>query len=346
MLYTKLGASGLVVSKLCFGTMTFGSEWEGPLSAFGNEDAKRLVFRALNSGINFFDTADVYHRGESETMLGKALRGHREDVVIATKAGMRFDSKLANAGLSAGHIHRSIEASLARLDTDHVDLYICHRPDPLTPLEETLSALDQIVRSGKARYLGFSNWPAWLAAKAVQMQRANGMAPFINGQMYYSLIARDIEAEFVPMARDCGIGTVVWSPLSSGFLTGKYTRDDPDGNNGRLANMDLLPFDRERGYRIVDTLSEIAAVHDTPIAAVALAWLLARDSVASIILGFTSERQFDENIAAAQIRLTEAEIQLLDTVSAGTLPYPQSFIAKFDEDARAVALRFPERHTA
>jgi len=339
MRYSRLGESGLVVSRLAFGTMTLGAAWEGPLAAFGETESATLIGRALDSGINFFDTANVYHNGESETLLGRALGTRRDQAVIATKVGMRMDSGLQNAGLSARHIHASIDESLSRMGTDWTDVYICHRPDPLTPLEETLTALDAVVRSGKARYLGFSNWPAWLAAKAIAMQRANGLARFVTGQMYYSLIARDIEQEYVPLALDAGVGTMVWSPLSSGFLSGKYTRDDPDGQNGRLSNMDLLPFDREQGYRVVDALGQIADAREVPIAAVALAWVLEQPTVAAAIIGFSSPAQFDANLTAADLALSADELALLDTVSAPAIPYPQNFIARFDSDARAQAVR-------
>jgi len=339
MRYSMLGDSGLLVSKLAFGTMTMGAAWPGALAAFDESESATLVSRALNAGINLFDTADVYHKGESETLLGRALGNRRNEAVIATKVGMRMDGGLQNAGLSARHIHGSIDASLTRLGTDWVDVYICHRPDPLTPLEETLTALDAVVRSGKARYIGFSNWPAWLAAKGIAMQRANGLARFVTGQMYYSLITRDIEHDHVPMALDAGVGTMVWSPLSSGFLSGKYTRDDPAGQQGRLASMDVLPFDRERGYAIVDTLKAVAAARNASVAAVALSWVLDRPAIATAIIGFSSAAQFDANLAAALLDLTGDERATLDAASAPTIPYPNNFIARFDSDARAQAIR-------
>lgn len=338
MRYSKLGQSGLVVSKLAFGTMTLGNTWKGPLAAFDAAESAALVDRALDAGINLFDTADVYHRGESETLLGKALGTRRDEAVIATKVGMRIDAGLSNTGLSARHIHSSIDGSLTRLRTDRVDLYLCHRPDPLTPLEETLVALDAVVRSGKARYIGFSNWPAWLAAKAVAIQTAGGLARFVAGQMYYSLVARDIEHDYVPAALDAGVGTMVWSPLSSGFLSGKYTREDPEGQNGRLNTMDLLPFDRELGYTIVDALRDIAEHRGVPVAAVALAWALDRPSIATAIIGFTSQAQFDANLAAADLALTADEAARLDALSAPVMPYPQNFISRFASDPLVKAL--------
>lgn len=332
MRYSRLGGSGLVVSKLAFGTMTLGNTWAGPLAAIDAAGADTLVGSALEAGINFFDTADVYHGGESETLLGRALGERRSEAVIATKVGLRGSAKLLDAGLSARHIHRSIEASLRRMNTDWVDILICHRPDPLTPLEETLTALDAVVRSGKARYLGFSNWPAWLAAKAIAMQKAAGLPPFVTGQMYYSLIARDIEMDYVPMAADAGVGTMVWSPLSSGFLSGKYSPEDPEGQAGRLASMDLLPFDREQGHGIVDVLRDMAGARSVPVAAVALAWVLARPTITSAIIGFSSAQQFAANLQAVGVALSHEDMERLDAVSRLTLPYPHNFIARFAAD--------------
>lgn len=338
MRYSKLGNSGLVVSRLAFGAMTLGSAV--PIMAgITGDGVNRLVGAALDRGINFFDTADIYHNGESETLLGQALSARRHEAVIATKVGMRISRRLDDAGLSARHILRSLDLSLQRLGTDWIDLYICHRPDPVTPLEETLRALDDTVRAGKVRYLGFSNWPAWLAAKAIQIQKANGWAPFVSGQMYYSLVARDIEEEYIPMALDAGVGTMVWSPLSSGFLSGKYTREDPQGAGGRLANLDLMPFDRERGYATIDVLRKIATSHDVSVAAVAIAWLLDRPSVSTAIIGFTSEAQFEANIAAAELRLTPEETAELDAISAQDAPYPNSFIRRFASDPVFAAMK-------
>jgi aryl-alcohol dehydrogenase-like predicted oxidoreductase len=254
MRIAPLGNSGLAVSNLAFGAMTLGQQWAGPLAGLTGEHAASLVKPALDSGINFFDTADVYHKGESEILLGKYLAARRDQVTIATKAGMRIDAGLTKVGLSARRIIKSVDASLKRLGTDWIDVYIGHRPDPLTSLKELMAALDQLVRAGKVRYLGFSNWPAWLAAKAIALQQANGWARFFTAQMYYSLLARDIEVEYVPMALDACIGTMV-PGLSSGFLSDKYTRETLDGG-GHLNQMDLLPFDREQGYSIIDSLKK------------------------------------------------------------------------------------------
>lgn len=327
MRYSRLGGSGLVVSKLAFGTSTMGTS-DGLLSTISQVDAgeaNRLVAVAMDAGVNYFDTADYYHYGQSEEMLGKALKGRRDEVVISTKVGRRMAPRLLDSGLSSRHIHLSIEHSLKRLSTDWVDLYVCHRADPHAPLEETLAALDAVVRSGKARYIGFSNWPGWLAAKAVTMQRANGWATFVNAQMYYSLIARDIENEFVDFAEDAGVGITAWSPLSSGFLSGKYSREDPGGSGGRLATMDIMPFDHERGYAIVDVVRALAAERGVPPAAIAIAWVMDRPALAAAILGFSSKRQLETNLAAADLVLTAEERAALEGVSGPALLYPHAF---------------------
>lgn len=337
MRYSRLGDSGLIVSRFAFGAMTVGTFWRGALARFDSSSTGNLVAHALDSGITFFDTADVYHNGESETLLGAALGDRRKDAVIATKVGMRVGKALDDVGLSAHHIHRSIDGSLKRMGTDWTDVYICHRPDPLTPLEETLTALDQVVRAGKARYIGFSNWPAWLAAKAIAMQKANGLARFVTGQMYYSLVGRDIESEYVPMALDAGIGTMVWSPLASGFLTGRYTREDPTGGDGRQNNFSYINFDREQGYAVVDVLREIAAERNVPIAAIAVAWLADRPTVSTVILGFSSLEQFDQNIAGADLVLTTEERARIDAIAPRTAPYPENFLERFKQDIAVLA---------
>jgi aryl-alcohol dehydrogenase-like predicted oxidoreductase len=330
MRYSQLGSSGLVVSKLAFGAMTLGNVWTGPtgpLSAINDSEAANLIAKARDNGVNFFDVADVYHEGQSEMILGRALAGQRQNVVICTKVGMRTGQSVTQAGLSARHIHASLDASLERLGTDWIDVYICHLTDPVTPLLETLAALDQVVRSGKARYVGFSNWPAWLAAKAVVIQESHGWARFITGQMYYSLVCRDIEHEYLPMALDAGIGTMVWSPLAGGLLSGKYDRSDPGGAPGRLNQMDYdLGTDRERGHRIVEVLRHIGEARGIPTAAVALAWLLDRPTVCTAIIGITRASQLTENLSAGDIALSADERSAIEAVASVTVPYPNSFL--------------------
>lgn len=341
MLYSRLGDSGLIVSRLSLGTMTFTRG--GGLKAIAKtdlKDAAALVDHALAAGINFIDTADVYSDFESEEMLGKIVAGRRDELVIATKAGWRTGQPLNRSGLSAAHLHWSIDHSLKRLGTDYVDVYIAHRDDRNTPLEETLQALDAIVRAGKARYLGVSNWPAWKVAAAMELQRANGWAPFTHAQMLYSLMHRDIEQEFLPMARRYGLGITPWSPLGGGFLTGKYTRDNAGGADDRLASHDDIPLDKEMGYNLIDTMRGIADGHGVSIAQIALAWLLSKDQVSSILLGATKLHQLDDNLAAVNVKLSDDEIAAMEGISAQPRAYPGFFIDRIDQPiAQALAAR-------
>jgi aryl-alcohol dehydrogenase-like predicted oxidoreductase len=260
MQYARLGDTGLIVSRLAFGAMTFTSGNRSIASIYkvGADLADELVGLALDAGVNFFDTADVYAGGESETLLGAALRSRRNEVVIATKVGFRSDQALIRSGLSRRHILWSVDQSLKRLGTDWIDLYIAHRDDSFTPLEETLQAFDSVVRAGKVRYLGFSNWSAWKVAAALEIQKANALAPFTHGQMYYSLVGRDVERDVMPVMRRYGLGLTVWSPLAAGFLSGKYTRESLSDPDNRLSGFDILPFDKERGFRLVDKMRGVA----------------------------------------------------------------------------------------
>ena len=326
MQYRPLGRTGIKVSPYCLGAMMFGSP-----GSPDHDDGIRMIHRALDAGINFIDTADVYSDFESEEMLGKIVAGRRDDVVIATKAGWRTGQPLNRSGLSAAHLHWSIDHSLKRLGTDHVDVYIAHRDDVNTPLEETLQALDGIVRAGKARYLGVSNWPAWKVAAAMELQRANGWAPFTHAQMLYSLMHRDIEEEFLPMARRYGLGITPWRPLGGGFLTGKYTRENSGGAEDRLASHDDIPLDKDMGFRLLDVMRGIADGHGVSIAQVALAWLLSKDQVSSILPGATKMHQLDDNLAAVNLKLGEDEIAAMEAVSAQRRAYPGFFIDRIDQ---------------
>ncbi|MDZ4068113.1 MAG: aldo/keto reductase [Tabrizicola sp.] len=331
MEYIRLGSSGLIVSRMAFGAMTFSSGNRDLPSVYKVEStvADRLVGQALDAGINFFDTADVYARGQSEEILGKALGAKREQVVIATKVGGRFSSDLLDAGLSRRHIMRSVDASLSRLGTDWIDVYIVHRDCPYTPLEEVIQALDDVVRAGKVRYLGFSNWPAWRVAKAMEMMRANGLAPFTHGQMFYSLAARDVENEFMPMLQQYGLGLTVWSPLAGGFLTGKYPRNGQSAEGTRHAGFDMMPIDLDRGYRVLDVLQTIAAAHNASPAQIALAWLLAKRQVSSILLGASKAEQLADTLKASQIKLSDEQMTQLEAASAPPALYPAWFIERF-----------------
>jgi aryl-alcohol dehydrogenase-like predicted oxidoreductase len=327
MKYTKLGNTGLVVSRLSFGAMTFTAGNKAFPSIYKTEaaDADAMIGKALEAGINFFDTADAYSGGESETMLGAALKGRRNEVVIATKVGNRTGPALVQQGLNRRHILLGVEESLKRLGTDWIDVYIVHREDPFTPLEETLEALNDIVRAGKVRYLGFSNWSAWKAAAAVEIQRKNGWAQFNHGQMTYSLLARDVERDILPMLANYGMGMTVWSPLASGFLSGKYTRENLKDANNRLSSFDIMPFDKERGFGLVEILKQMADKRQASVAQVALAWLLAKPGVSSIIVGASKPHQLHDNLEAVELSLTQEEISILDQYTELSPVYPNWF---------------------
>ena len=322
MHYSRLGSTGLIVSRLSLGTMTF-TQGKGnqAIAKTGQADADAMVGRAIDSGINFFDTADVYAGGESETMLGKAIGARRDEVVVATKAGWRTGAPLNRNGLSAAHLHWSIDQSLKRLGMDHVDVYIAHRNDANTPLEETLVALDAIVRSGKARYLGVSNWPAWRVAAAIELQRANGWATFTHVQMMYSLLGRGVEGEIVPMLANYGLGLTAWSPLAGGFLSGKYTRENLNDDANRLSGFDMIPFDKEKGFALVETLRAIGAGHGASVAQVALAWVLAQPQVSSVLIGASRLTQLDDNIAASDFVLNDDDLTSLNAATKPNLDF-------------------------
>jgi aryl-alcohol dehydrogenase-like predicted oxidoreductase len=345
MEYSRLGNTGLVVSRLAFGVMTFGSS-KGIFAAVSKVDqplADRLVAKTLEAGVNFFNTADVYTEGQSEAMLGKALGARRKDVVISTKVGFRTGEALVHQGLSRRHILASAEASLRRLGTDYIDVFLAHRPDPHTPVEETIEALDQLVEQGKVRYVGFSNWSAWVAATAVGIQERRGWARFRAAELYYSLLGRDVEHELLPFLQHAGIGLLVWSPLAGGFLTGKYTREHPDGDGGRLTSVNLLPYDREQAHAVVDRLREIAAAHNSSPSQVALGWLLAKPAVSAVLIGANKMEQLQDNLAAADLQLAAEEVASLDELTAPTPVYPNWFAARaFDAPVReALASKRP-----
>ena len=312
MKYATLGTSGLNVSRIGFGALTFtqGNTSLRSVYKVGAGLADALVGRALDAGVNFFDTADVYADGESETLLGAALRPHRDDVILTTKVGN------SRGGLSKAHILASIDASLKRLGTDRIDYYVAHREDTRTPLEETLEAFDAVVRAGKVRYLGFSNWTAWKTAAALEIQKANGLAPFTHGQMYYSLLGRDVERDMVQMMRRYGLGITVWSPLAYGFLSGAYSREDLSKPDNRFSHFDMLKFDKDKGFAVVELLRSIAGAHGVTPAQVAIAWVLAREGVASVLVGATKMAQLVDNLAAVDLVLTEEEVAVLDTATA------------------------------
>lgn len=340
MHYAQLGQTGLTVSRLAFGTMTFTSGNKDIASVYkvGADLANQLVNHALDKGINFFDTADAYADGQSEILLGTALKTRRDEAIIATKVGFRTGIPLNQSGLSRRHILWSVDQSLKRLGTDWIDVYIAHREDPYTPLEETLDALDAVVRAGKVRYLGFSNWSAWKAAKALELQQANGWAKFTHGQMNYSLVARDVERDVIPMMQAYGLGLTVWSPLAAGFLSGKYTRNTEMNPNDRLAGFDILPTNKELGFKLIEQMQAIATQHHASVAQVALAWLLAKRAVTNILIGSTKLAQFDDNVKAIDLQLSSQEMLSLDTATALAPVYPNWFIDNAFDQATAQAL--------
>lgn len=326
MKYKLLGNTGLFVSELCMGTMTFGGD--GIFEAIGalkQEAANELVNRALDAGINFFDTADAYGAHESETILGKALGERRKDVVIATKVRFRMSPNVNAVGLTRHHIMNQVDASLKALGTDYIDLYQIHAPDPYTPIEETLRALDDVVRQGKVRYIGCSNLTAWQIMKAIGISSMNGWEAFQSVQAYYSIAGRELEREIIPLAEDQKLAILPWSPLAGGFLTGKYTRDKDGGAGDRRTNFDFPPINKEKAYDIVDVLQEVAAAHDASVARIALAWLLHQKAVTSVIIGAKKMSQLEDNLKAVDVAFSEDELKRLDEVSQLAPEYPHWF---------------------
>ena len=325
--YTTLGRTGLLVSKLCFGTMTFG-DGRGPfkmIGAQGQAEADALVRTSIEAGINFFDTADVYTEGESERILGQSLKDldiARTDVVIATKVYGRVGPGRNDIGASRGHILDGVEASLRRLQTDHIDLYQIHANDSVTPVEETLRALDTLVQQGKVRYIGCSNWQAWKIAKALGISEFKDLARFDTLQAYYSIAGRDLERELVPLLEAEKVGLLVWSPLAGGLLSGKFSRDNQKPADSRRSEFDFPVVDKERAWKILDVMAPIAQARGCSAARVALAWLLAKPVVTSIIVGAKRLDQLNDNLAAVDLKLTPDEIQRLDEVSALPPEYP------------------------
>ena len=327
MEFTTLGNTGLLVSKLCFGTMTFGSG-RGlfkMIGAQGQPEADLLVKTSLESGINFFDTADVYTDGESETILGQSFKNlgvERKDVVIATKVYGRVGPGRNDIGASRGHIMDAVEASLRRLQTDHIDLYQIHANDSVTPVEETLRALDTLVLQGKVRYVGCSNWQAWKLAKALGISDFKNLARFNTLQAYYSIAGRELEREIVPLLESEKVGLLVWSPLAGGLLSGKFSRTNQKPTDSRRSEFDFPIVDKERAWKILDCVAPIAKAHGCSAARICLAWLLARPAVTSIIIGAKRLDQLHDNLAAVDLKLTQAEIDQLDESSALPPEYP------------------------
>src|SRR6266851_5185497 len=340
MKYRLLGRTGLKVSELCLGTMTFGDNFLN-IAVVDQAGANQMVARSLEAGINFFDTADVYAYGQSETILGQALKDCGSDldkIVVATKVRGSMSegatagtSDVNNVGLSRQHIFSSIEHSLRRLNMDYVDLYQVHGWDLLTPVEETLRALDDLVRVGKVRYLGCSNWSARHLMKALVLAPEKDWAGFVSLQAYYSLVGRDLEHELLPLCREENVGVLPWSPLSGGFLSGKYTRDNPNPEGARRTNFQFPAIDEARGFDAIDALNAIAKAKGASVAQVALAWLLAQPGVTSVIIGANKMSQLEDNLKAADFQLSPEEVEQLSRTTAPPAMYPQWMIERQNE---------------
>lgn len=326
MKYNQLGKTGVLVSELCLGTMTFGGKgyWKS-IGELPQEEVNRIVKTAIDSGINFIDTANAYSEGLSETMLGKALNSlgiNRQQVVVATKLRIRMGSGANQVGLSRLHIADSVDDSLKRLGLSHIDLLYIHGVDPITSLYETMRGLEDLVRSGKVRYLGISNHPAWMVAKANGIADKMGWTKFVALQNYYSIAARDVERELVPLALSEGLGLMPWSPLAGGFMSGKYTRSNEVAGDSRRDTFDFPPVNKEKAYDIIDVLLRIGSKHKVSAAQVSLAYILQKPAVTSIIIGAKKHEQLLDNIAATQLELSADELQQLDAISALTPEYP------------------------
>ncbi len=340
MEYRQLGRSGLRVSTITLGTMGFGGTgWATAVGQIDVAGAREQITMARDAGVNLIDTADVYSNGLSEEIVGKALGNDRADVLLATKVRMPMGDGPNDAGLSRHHVIRGAEASLRRLGTDYIDLYQVHEWDGHTPLEETLSALDTLVRSGKVRYIGASNYAAWQLMKALGVAERRGYERFVSQQIYYSLQARDAEAELVPLSLDQGLGILVWSPIAGGLLSGKYRRgaDAPAGSR-HLSDWDEPPVhDEDRLYDTIETLVKIGEARDVSAAQVALAYTIAKPAVTSVIVGARTTDQLADNLASAQLALSSEELASLDDVSAQPLRYPYWHQAKTSADRLSAA---------
>ncbi len=326
MRYNKLGSTGLFVSELCFGAMTFGgSEAFSAVGKVQQVDADALLARAFEAGINFIDTADTYSEGLSERITGQALKNlgvKRDEVVVATKVFGDMGSKPNQRGSSRGHILDAVRASLERLQLEYIDLYQLHGFDPATPIEETLDALNDLVRQGLVRYIGVSNWAAWQISRALGVARQRGLAQFASLQAYYTLVARDVEREIVPMLGGEGLGLLVWSPLAGGLLSGKYGREQTDVEGSRRTAMAFPPVEMDRAYNVIDVLRDLAERKHASVAQLAIAWLLQQPRVTSVLLGTKRIEQLDDNLGAVDVVLSEEELRSLDEVSGLPAEYP------------------------
>jgi aryl-alcohol dehydrogenase-like predicted oxidoreductase len=340
MKYNLLGKTGVLVSELCLGAMTFGGKgyWEA-IGKLPEDEVTLLIKTAFEKGINFMDTANAYSEGLSEILLGKALKNlgiSRQKVVIATKVRLRMGPGANQVGLSRLHISDSVNDSLSRLGTDHIDLLYIHGVDPLTPLEETMRGLEDVIRAGKVRYIGVSNHPAWMVIKANSFAERMGWTKFIASQNFYSIASRDIEREIVPMALSEGIGIMPWSPLAGGFLSGKFTRGKEKAGDSRRDTFDFPPINKEKAYDIIDLMIRIGKNHGASAARVALAWMLTKPGVTSIIIGAKRVDQLIDNIECTALKLSDTELGELESMSAMSAEYPAWMVN------RQMTGRYPE----
>lgn len=339
MQYNQLGNTGVFVSRLCLGTMTFGggNSLFAMMGGLGQKEADAIVGRALDAGVNFVDTANVYAAGESEKLTGKALGAKRKDVILATKVFGRMGPGPNETGISRQQIMAQVDASLTRLGTDYIDLYQIHGFDSVTPMEEALRAFDDLVRQGKVRYIGASNWAAWHIMKALGISERLGLEKFATLQAYYSLAGRDLEHEIVPMLEDQKLGLMTWSPLAGGALSGKFSRTNR-ANEGRRTQFDFPPVDVEKVYDIVDVLGGIAKKHGVSVAQVALGWQLHKPYVTSVIMGARNEAQLNDNLGSVDVKLSDEDLAAIDAVSAPSPIYP-GWMYAFQSDRKPGSAR-------
>jgi aryl-alcohol dehydrogenase-like predicted oxidoreductase len=332
MKYNQLGNTGLFVSEICLGTMTFGGAgYFKVVGEVNQKDATGIVAKSLEAGVNFIDTADVYSIGLSEKITGQALKDigvKRSDVIVATKCYGRMGKGPNDIGASRGHIMASVAQSLERLGTDHIDLYQIHAQDSVTPVEETVRALDDLTRQGMVRYVGCSNWQAWKLMKALGIAQHNHMARFETLQAYYSIAGRDLERDIVPLLKDQKVGLMVWSPLAGGLLSGKFGPGSNGPEGARRAAFDFPPVDKDRAWKCIDAMREIGGKHGVSVARVALAWILAKPFVTTVIIGAKTMEQLDDNLDAVKLHLTAEEVSKLDEVSALPAEYPGWMLAR------------------
>jgi aryl-alcohol dehydrogenase-like predicted oxidoreductase len=336
MKYNFLGSTGLAVSEICFGTMTFGGTgyWEA-IGAIQQEGVNDLMKMVVDSGINFIDTANVYSYGESEKLLGQSIKDlglNRNELVIATKVRGRMSESQNNVGLSRYHIFQSVDESLKRLQMDHIDILYVHGFDPKTPVEEIMRSLNDIVLTGKVRYVAVCNWPAWVVMKALGIAEKHGWNKFVGLQYFYSLAGRDIEREILPLAADQNLAVMPWSPLAGGFLSGKFTRNNEKTGDSRRDSFDFPPINKEKTYDIIDVITEVGKQHDASAAQIALAWVRQQKLVTSTIIGAKNTDQLKDNIRSTEIELSADDLQKINEVSALPKEYPGWMVERQSAD--------------